>query len=544
MALGNTPTYETSRYENTKYTVNYNAINLYSTYAFKLDDDHNFKLMVGYNQESSRKEQLKAERLGMINEEFSSFSSATGEKTIVDSYDEYAVRGAFSRVNYDYKGRYLFEANGRYDGSSSFPQNSRFGFFPSFSAGWNIAHEAFMEKAENWLDEFKIRASWGQIGNQAIGNYAFIPTMDAQLANWIYNGECPTTLGTPSVVSSSFTWETVETTDIGFDLAMFNNRFRLSYDWYIRDTKDMLAPGMQLPAVLGASAPKQNVADLRTKGWGLTVSWRDRIGDFDYNIGFNIYDSKTQITKFDNPNRLLGSPESTDDNDHTNYVGRKIGELWGYVSDGFYTIDDFEDTNTWKLKLGVVSPQGINVKPGDVKYKNLRDDENSINQIDNGENILSNPGDRKIIGNTSPRYHYGFNFGVSWKGLSLDVLMQGVGKRDYYSAWAVFPFQGNKFGNVYEDQMNYWKPVDAPNGNYTAANPTAKHPRIYNEYENYSYNSRTQTKYLLDLSYLRIKNITLSYIIPKEWVLKARLQSVKVYSCIENLHTFSSLPMG
>lgn len=544
MALGNTPTYETSRYENTKYTTNYNAINLYATYAFKLSNDHNFKLMAGYNQESSRKEQLKAERLGMINEEFPSFSSATGEKTVIDSYDEYAVRGAFFRVNYDYKGRYLFEANGRYDGSSRFPKNSRFGFFPSFSAGWNIARETFMKKTENWLEEFKIRASWGQIGNQAIGNYAYIPTMDAQLANWIYNGERPTTLGTPSLVSSSFTWETVETTDLGFDLAMFNNRFRLSYDWYIRDTKDMLAPGMQLPAVLGASAPKQNVADLRTKGWELTVSWRDKIGNLGYNVGFNIYDSRTKITKFDNPNKLLGDPESTNDSDHTNYVGREIGELWGYVSDGFYTVDDFEDTNTWKLKPGVVSPQGINVKPGDVKYKNLHDDKNSTNQIDNGENILSNPGDRKIIGNTSPRYHYGFNFGITWKGLSLDVLMQGVGKRDYYSAWAVFPFHGNKFGNVYDDQMNYWKPVDAANGNYAAANPTAKYPRIYNEYENYSYNSRTQTKYLLDLSYLRIKNVTLSYIIPKEWVSKVGLQSVKVYSSIENLHTFSSLPMG
>lgn len=544
LALGNTSPYETSRYENTKYGVNYNAVNLYGTYGFQLGEDHHFKLMAGYNQESSRKEQLKVERLGMINEEYPSFSSAIGEKTVVDTYDEYAVRGAFYRVNYDYKGRYLFEANGRYDGSSRFPKESRFGFFPSFSFGWNIAKEDFMKKTEGWLGEFKVRASWGQIGNQAIANYAFIPIMNSFLADWIYNAERPTTLGTPSLVSSSFTWETVETTDIGFDLAMFNNRFRLSYDWYIRDTKNMLAPGMELPAVLGASAPKQNVADLRTKGWELTVSWRDKIGDFGYNIGFNIYDSKTKITRFDNKNGLLGTPEDTNDSDHTNYEGREIGELWGYVSDGFYTIDDFEDTNTWKLKPGIVTVQGVNVKPGDIKYKNLNDDENSINQIDQGENTLGNPGDRKVIANTTPRYHYGINLGVSWKGLSLDVLLQGVGQRDYYSAWAVFPFQGNKFGNIYDDQMNYWKPVDVANGDYVAVNPNAKYPRIYNEYENYSYNSRTQTNYLLDASYLRIKNVTLSYILPKVWVAKAGLQSVKVYSSLENLHTFSSLPMG
>ena len=544
MALGNAPTYETSRYENTKYTINYNAVNLYGTYGFKLGKDHNFKLMAGYNQESSRKEQLWAQRLGMINEEYPSFSSATGEERLVDSYNEYAVRGAFYRVNYDYKGRYLFEANGRYDGSSRFPKESRFGFFPSFSFGWNVARESFMESTENWLSEFKLRASWGQIGNQAISDYAFVPTMDSSLANWIYNAERPTTLGTPSLVSSSFTWETVETTDIGLDLAMFNNRFRLSYDWYIRDTKDMLAPGMELPAILGAKAPRQNVADLRTKGWELTVSWRDRIGDWGYNVGFNIYDSKTKITRFDNQNGLLGSPEDVSDGNHTNYVGREMGELWGYVTDGFYTIDDFEDTNTWKLKPGIVSVQGVNVKPGDIKYKNLNDDENSINQIDNGENTLGNPGDRKIIGNTKPRYHYGINLGVSWKGLAIDVLIQGVGKRDYYSAWSVFPFQGNKFGNIYDDQMDYWKPVDVANGDYAAVNPNTKYPRIYNEYENYSYNSRTQTKYLLDASYLRIKNVTLSYVLPKVWVTKVGLQSVKIYSSIENLHTFCSLPMG
>lgn len=544
MALGNASVYETSKYKNTKYTTNYNAINLFGTYSFKLNDDHNFKLMGGYNQESSRKEQLYAERLGMIDEGHPSFSSATGEKIVTDTYNEYSVRGAFYRVNYDYKGRYLFEANGRYDGSSRFPENSRFGFFPSFSIGWNLAKENFIANIGNWLNELKIRASWGQIGNQAIDNYAFVSTMDASLANWIYGGERPTTLGSPALVSSRFTWETVETTDIGVDLSLLNNRFNLTADWYIRDTKDMLAPGMELPSVLGANAPEQNVADLRTKGWELTVSWRDKIGDWGYNVGFNVYDSKTKITKFDNVNMLLGDPMNTDNSKHTNYVGLEIGELWGYVTDGFYTVDDFEDTNSWKLKEGVVSVQGINVKPGDIKYKNLNDDENSTNQIDTGDNTYKNPGDRRIIGNTSPRYHYGINLGVSWKDLTLDILLQGVGKRDYYSAYATFPLQGNKFSGLYGDQMDYWKPVDIENNDYTAVNPDAKYPRIYGEYENYGYNSRTQTKYLLDASYLRIKNVTLGYILPRALVNKMPLSSVKFYVSIENLHTFCSLPMG
>lgn len=544
MQLGNVSTYPTTRYENTKYTINYNAINLFGTYQFHIGEDHNFKLMAGYNQETSRKEQLYAERLSMINEEKPSFSSATGERTIIDSYSEYAVRGAFYRFNYDYKGRYLFEANGRYDGSSRFPKNNRFGFFPSFSLGWNLAKENFMADYETWLSELKLRASWGQIGNQSISNYAFIPAMGAYLGPWIYEGKQPTTLDVPTLVSSSFTWETVETTDVGFNLSIFNNRLNLTTDWYIRDTKDMLAPGMELPAVLGAKAPRQNVADLRTKGWEITVGWRDKIGDWRYNVGFNIYDSKTKITKFDNENCLLGSPMNTYDGYHTNYVGREIGELWGYVTDGFYTIDDFEDINTWKLKEGVVSVQGVNVKPGDIKYKNLHDDKNSVNQIDLGDNTLENPGDIQIIGNTQPRYHYGINLGVSWKTLTLDVLLQGVGKRDYYLASAVFPFEGSEFGGLYEGQLDYWKPVDAANGDYAALNPNAKLPRIYGEYENYGYNSRVQTKYLLDASYLRIKNVTLGYTLPKTLTEKVRLNGVKLFASVENLHTFSSLPMG
>lgn len=544
MQLGNVPLYATSRYENTKYTINYNAINLFGTYQLNIGEDHNFKLMVGYNQESSRKEQLKVERLGMINEEYPSFSSATGERTIIDDYSEYAVRGAFYRFNYDYKGRYLFEANGRYDGSSRFPKDNRFGFFPSFSLGWNLAKENFIADYDTWLSELKFRVSWGQIGNQSISNYAFVPTMGAYLGSWIYEGKQPTTLEVPALVSSHFTWETVETTDVGLDLSVFNNRLNLTADWYIRDTKDMLAPGMELPSVLGADAPQQNVADLRTKGWEITVGWRDKIGDWGYNVGFNIYDSKTKITKFDNANYLLGSPMNTDDSKHTNYIGREIGELWGYVTDGFYTIDDFEDIHTWKLKEGVVSVQGVNVQPGDIKYKNLHDDKNSVNQIDLGDNTLENPGDIQVIGNTQPRFHYGINLGVSWKTLTLDVLLQGVGKRDYYSASAVFPFGGSEFGGLYEGQLDYWKPVDAANGNYTALNPEAWLPRIYDEYENYSYNSRVQTKYMLDASYLRIKNVTLGYTLPKTLTEKIRLNGVKFYVSVENLHTFSSLPMG
>jgi len=410
----------------------YHAINAYATYSRTFDEKHNLTGMVGFNQEHSKYTKLTAYAYDLINDEVPSFNTATGEtKTITDQYREYTVRGAFYRLNYDYEGRYLFEANGRYDGSSKFPKKSRFGFFPSFSVGWNIAREAFMEPVSGWMSELKLRGSWGQIGNQAIDPYKFTPVMSAypkNEINWIVNGDKPTTLKAPGLVSDNFTWETVETLDFGVDISMLNNRLRGTFDWYQRDTKDMLAPGLELPALVGASAPLQNVADLRTKGWELSLNWRDKIGAWGYNVGFNLYDSRTTVTKYDNESFVLQN--SSGENNY--YAGYEIGTIWGYVTDGYYTVDDFEDTNTWKLKEGVTSINGVNPRPGDVKFRNLKDDENSTNRIDAGDGTLANPGDRQIIGNNRIRFQYGINLGVNYKGFDLNVLLQGVGKRDVW----------------------------------------------------------------------------------------------------------------
>lgn len=533
--LGKSASASTSKYENTKSSTDYNALNAYATYSFDLNEDNHFKFMAGYNQESSMFEQLYVTRLDMINQEMPSFSSATGETTATDTYNEYTVRGGFYRFNYDYKGKYLFETNGRYDGSSKFPKNDRFGFFPSLSLGWNVAREDFMAWSSSWMNEFKLRGSWGQIGNQAINPYAYMPIMDAGKASWIVNGELPTSLATPGLVSSNFTWEKVETLDFGVDVNMLNSRLLLTYDWYQRDTKDMLAAGMELPSVVGAPAPLQNVADLRTKGWELAISWRDKIGAWGYNVGLNLYDSRTHVTKYDNAAGLLSNY----------YEGYEVGEIWGYVTDGFYSMDDFVDSNTWKLKEGVTSIKSYNVRPGDVKFKNLRDDEGSVNQIDPGTSTLENPGDRKIIGNTQSRYQYGITAGVNWKGFDLSILLQGTGKRDYWVSddrrWG---FNSNEFGTIFADQLDYWKPVDAANGNYNAINPNAKYFRIYDQRDNAGSNTRTQTKYLLDASYLRIKNISLSYNVPQRTVNKIGISGLKVFSSVENLHTWTSLPNG
>ena len=404
-----------------KQFTNYNAINAYATYGFDLGTDHHFKVMAGFNQESSYKETVDNYSYNQAVIEVPSLGGGTGRLTSNDYYTEYAVRGGFFRVNYNYKDKYLLEVNGRYDGSSRFPKDNRFGFFPSVSVGWNITEEKFMENTRSWLNQLKIRGSYGQIGNQNIVEYAYIPSMtiNNNYTGWLTNSNVVAAVTSlPSLVSTSFTWEKVGTTNIGVDFALFNSRLSGLFEWYQKDTKGMLAPGMQLPAVVGASAPYQNTADMRTRGWEINLNWRDRIGKWGYNVGFNLSDSKSVITKYDsNESKLLSNY----------YEGQELGEIWGYVYDGFYTVDDFVDTQSWQLKDGVTDINGTAVRPGDVKFKNLRDDEQGTNLITAGDGTLDNPGDRQVIGNHLPRYLYGINLGVSYEGFDLSVFLQGTG---------------------------------------------------------------------------------------------------------------------
>lgn len=541
-----TPT--TSKYTNNKSTTDYNSFNVNATYE-KSFKDHNFKIMAGFTQETSSTSNLNVSRLDMINTETPSISGAVGEPTVSDSYGEYIIRGAYGRINYNYNGKYLFEFNGRYDGSSRFPKKNRFGFFPSVSVGWQVGKEAFMNWSKDWMNEFKIRASYGEIGNQAIANYSYFANMNPEKASWILGATRPMTLSTPGMISSDFTWEIAKTLDIGFDLSLFNNRFEATFDWYQRATEGMLTAGRDLSAEAGADAPMQNAANLRNRGWEITLNYRERIGDWSYRIGFNLYDSQTKITKFENPNKSLGM---------SYYEGKTIGEIWGYVTDGFYTIHDFVPSSdgvkgwqdgVWTLKEGITTLQGYTPRPGDHKFVNLRDDENSVNRIDTGENTVDNPGDRKVIGNNASRFQFGGNLGVTWKGIDLSIFLQGTGKRDYWVSdnmrwgWS----SNTTSSTIYKGQEDFWKPTDM-NANtiegWTPVNENPTYFRYYGSKSNYNSNQRTQTRYLMNAAYLRIKNVTLGYTLPKAWVNKIGLNSAKVYCSGENLFTFDHLPTG
>ena len=529
------------------YTINqeetrYNALNLYSTYKLDLGK-HKASVMAGFNQESSWYGYLNTSIDQQAVPTVPSFGGGTGTKNIREGYTEYAIRGAFGRLTYSYDDKYLLTANMRYDGSSKFPKKNRFGFFPSVSVGWRLGQEKFMDWSREYLDDLKLRASYGSIGNQNISPYGFIASMGiGQSTTWLDGGDKVTVIGVPGLVRANYTWETVTTLDIGFDLNMFGNRLNAVFDWYKRDTKDMLSEGVELPSSVGTGAPLQNVADMSTKGWELAVTWRDKIGDWSYSVGFNLYDHMSKITKFDNESGSLGMY----------YVGRKFGEIWGYVSDGYYSIDDFEPEQakkgTWVLKEGVVKLNGYTPQPGDEKFKDLNGD----GVINEGAITLDNPGDRKIIGNSTQRFQFGANMSVGYKGFDLSVMLQGVGKRDVsMGGHALYAFGGGGadgvFHPVYYNQTDYWKAIsyDPADPNYMVPeNPNAKLFRIYGQASNSGSNTRTSDKYLQDGSYMRIKNMTLSYTFPTQWIQKINLNQLRLYVSVENLATFTSLPKG
>lgn len=534
------------KYEMYDAITKYNAVNVYSTYQ-NTWGKHEFKAMAGFNQESSWYKYFYASILGQTVPSVPSFGGGTGTKTINEDYTEYAIRGGFARLNYAFDNRYLIEFDARYDGSSKFPKESRFGFFPSVSAGWRIGQERWMAGTRNWLDELKLRVSYGSIGNQKINPYMFTSTMDiGQSTTWLDKQDKVTIITTPALVSSTFTWERVTTLNAGLDFNAFQNRLQASFDYYIRKTTGMLSAGTEIPSVVGATAPLQNIADLSNKGWELSISWRDHVGkDFGYHVNFNLYDNRTFIDKYNNESGLISDY----------YVGREFGETWGYVSDGYYSINDFDlekaKAGVWTLKEGVTSIQGVNVQPGDVKFKNI--DGDADNQITSGEGTLEKPGDRRIIGNTTPRFRYGANLGVSFKGFALDVMLQGVAKRDVWIGGAgMYPFAGAGAGDavfqpLYYNQTDYWtaKSYDPTSPDYmVAANPDATLFRIYGQGNNVGSNTRTSDKYMASGAYMRIKNLTLSYTFPRNLIEKIKLSDLKLYASVENLATITSLPDG
>jgi TonB-linked SusC/RagA family outer membrane protein len=512
-----------------------NAINIYATYKKSFTEAHNLTFMTGYNQEAFYGESLRGENYDLIDQKLPSLSLSNGSPLTSDGFWEYAVRGVFYRLNYDYKGRYLFETNGRYDGSSRFNKKGRFGFFPSISAGWRISEESFLQSEKGFLSNLKVRISLGSIGNQNVGYYGHMSIMSPYTqsspnkSNWILPGQLDyvTSMAAPSVISPNYTWETVQTLDWGVDFGLLKNQLTGTFDWFQRDTKNMLAPAEPAPASFGSNYPNTNAADLRTRGWELSLQWNSKVNKVGYNVGFNLYDNYSIITRYENPTGLLLNGSSL-------YFrqGLRYGEIWGYTTDRFYTDDDFDSDG--QLKAGIPYVRGYNnPNPGDILYK-----DNGDGIIDNGANRFENPGDMSIIGNNTARYQFGINGGISWKNFDFTFFFNGVGKRDLVMPGYWAP-NGTFTASVFNYQTDYW----------TKDNLNAYWPRIYGAVvsgvdDNNSANQRTQTRYLQDASYIRLKNITIGYSLDQDINKRLHIQALRFFVSGENLYTWHHLPTG
>lgn len=495
----------------------YNAFNAFAEYTFSLKEKHNFKVMVGYNQENKHKKYHYAGRKNLIDSSNPSLNLAYGDMAMNGSETHWSVNGFFARINYDYKGKYLLELNGRYDGSSKFPHGDRYAFFPSASVAWRVSEEKFWEPIRGWFDNFKLRASYGSLGNQALdesryGNFPYLATYGINTKyGALLNGTRPVAVSVPGLVSASFTWETVNQIDFGFDASFFGGRLNTSFDWYRRNTKDMLTAGQVLPAVLGTSVPQENAADMKTVGWEVSLEWNDRLSNgFGYHIKGVLSDYQASITKFSNPTKLLG----------THYVGEKLNEIWGYVSNGLFQSD--EDAKAADQSYLSGGSWGA----GDVKYEDL----NNNGKIDIGKNTLDDSGDRKIIGNSTPRYSYGITAGFDYKGFDFEMFWQGIGKRDYWLGGSQFWGFTDEWCTPLTSSLDYW----------TEDNRDAYFPRLHHYGVNGG-NHQVSTRYLQNAAYLRLKNVVLGYTIPRSITEKVKISRLRVFVQGENLLTFTPL---
>ena len=520
--VGTTTNYINEVYRETTYITS----NVYTEYENNFNDNHYLKIMAGYNYEESNFKRLSAQRNGLIFDGANDINLALGQAiTTGGGWEVWKIMGGFSRLNYSFKDRYLLEVNARYDGSSKFPSNQRYAVFPSVSVGWRLSKESFWKIPEKIVSDLKFRASYGSLGNGNIASYAYLEQFNIRQSNLILNGQKPQFTTNPSVIPEGLTWETATTKNIGIDLSMFDNKLTFNADAYIRETKDMFTVGLTLPAVFGASSPRGNYADLETKGWEAILSYRDRInlskGPLTYNIRLTMSDNLSEIKKYNNPQLLLSDY----------YAGQVLGEIWGYQTAGFFTsAEDVKNSATQNLFRSANSGVWY---PGDIKFVDTDKD----GQITPGTSRVTNPGDRSIIGNSSPRYTFGIMLGAEWKNFFFSAFLQGVGKQDWFPSreanlfWGQYnrPYGGipkSQLGNIWkEDNVNAYFPRYvsriASNANGTLATPSSK--------------------YLQDVKYIRLKNIQIGYNLPSNIAKKIGSSAARVYISAENIWTASPL---
>ena len=539
--IGNIGFPQTSLYEQVR-TGHYTVFTGYTRYEKEIGS-HYFSAMAGYEQHYDFNRWITAEGYDLTSLDVPSISTALGTRTVDDAVNHWALQGGFARLNYNFNEKYLLELNARYDGTSRFQDGQRWGFFPSASVGYNISKEAFWEPLEPVVQNLKLRASYGSLGNQNIianeivqRGQSFEEVHDPNRQNYLYleripvtpllgriiDGARPNYADMPQIAAQSLTWETITTTNIGVDAGFIDNRLTMEFDWYRRTTDDMMGPSVQLPSVLGAGAPRANNAKLVTKGYELTLSWKDQINDFSYNGKFMIGDSQTEIVEYVNETGSIT----------TWYAGQKHGDVWGLTSDGLIQEvgEDMPDQSYYYATWG----------PGDMKYVDLNGD----GVIDPGARTLDDHGDLSVIVNTTPRYQIGFMAGFKWKNFDFNMFWQGIGSQPF------IPNSGSEFywGHLNAPNsaillensrhLDYWRPANETN--HLGPNTDAFQPKPYFSSER-NKNFQTQTRFIDNARYLRLKNLQLGYTIPQHVMERTFVNYLRVYFSGENLVTFQSM---
>jgi TonB-linked SusC/RagA family outer membrane protein len=512
------------------YRTNYFSPNIYSEYE-KSWGAHNFKIMGGFQSEENKSRNLSASRQGIIVPSLPTLATTSGTDingstvapVVSGAYSDWATAGFFGRLNYDYKARYMVELNMRYDGTSRFRSDKQWKYFPSASVGWNVAREDFWENIEDYVNNLKFRGSYGELGNQNTSNfYPTYSTMPVGTANgtWLIGGTMPNTALAPGLISSALTWERVRTWNVGIDAGFLRNRLSASFDYFTRYTNDMVGPAVELPAILGTTVPPSNNTDLKTYGFEFDLKWQERLkNDLGYNIHLIFSDSQTKILEYPNPTGNLSTYRS----------GTMVGDIWGYETIGIAKSQAEMDAHLASLPKGGQNAIGNTWKAGDIMYRDVNGD----GKIDQGSLTTASHGDLIVIGNSTPRFSFGVDLGVDWRGFDVRAFFQGVGKREYFRGGSTFFGVSGQvwWSTAYAEHMDYFRE--------DASGPMGQNLDSYyaRPLFNTTKNQVSQTRFLQNASYVRLKNIQLGYTIPAGLTKKIKVQKWRLYVSGENLWT-------
>lgn len=534
--------YAKDEYRERHYEYTIHGVDLVASYNHTWNDAHHFTALAGMNFERKRTTDLTVDQFGLGSANLSTFNSVNDDTyyQIDQDITAYKTLGFFARVNYDYREKYLFEVSMRADGTSRFAKGDRWGYFPSASAGWRFSKESFLDGARKWLNDGKLRVSYGSLGNQQVSDYLYIQTISSNTQGYLFDDSGKSKYSSVSdPMSSNLTWEIVKTYNFGLDLSFLKGRLNFTGDYYIRKTEDMLTTSLTLPSVYGASTPTENCADLRTNGWEISLSWKDdfKLGNkpFHYGVTATLGDYITKITKYNNPDKIFSNY----------YVGKTLGEIWGYHVPRLFKSDEeaaayqvavHNASNVYQRVYNMAGGGMGYLMAGDVMFE----DRNMDGYINSGSGTVDDSGDMKIIGNSMPRYNYSFRFDFNWNNFDLSIFFQGVGKRDWYpTANNEDVYGATRFWNLYSYTMVSFISKDYKDNIWTEDNPNGYFPRL-RPIQTYSGGPLAQTndRYLQKVNYLRLKNITFGYTIP----FKSKvISSCRVFFSGENLYYWSPL---